>query len=94
MGLSPDGIEVLQEAKENAKYYSTEYPFTIFGRGIMNNLGFTKVEWIDKYRNEIVLTLGQCVIQGRVGCGSFRFTIMFNFANEIGKSTCAPTPYL
>jgi len=66
MGLSPDGIEVLQEAKENAKYYSTEYPFTIFGRGIMNNLGFTKVEWIDKYRNEIVLTLGQCVIQGRV----------------------------
>lgn len=66
MGLSPDGIEVLQEAKENAKYYSTEYPFNIFGRGIMNNLGFTKVEWIDKYRNEIVLTLGQCVIQGRV----------------------------
>jgi multimeric flavodoxin WrbA len=29
-----------------------------------------------------------------IGCGSFRFTIMFNFANEIGKSTCAPTPYL
>ena len=65
MGLSPDGTEVLQAAKENGKYYSTEYPFTIFGRGIMNNLGFTKVEWIDKYRDEIVLTLGQCAVQGR-----------------------------
>jgi len=66
MGLSPVGREVVHEASVSGRYYANEYPFTIFGRGVLNDLGFTKGEWIDKPRDEIVLELGQCVVQGKV----------------------------
>ncbi len=66
MGLSPEGKEVVHEASVSGRYYATEYPFTIFGRDFLNNLGFTKGEWINKYREEIILELGQCVVQGKV----------------------------
>jgi hypothetical protein len=66
MGLSPEGKEVVHETSVSGRFYATEYPFTIFGRDISNNLGFTKGEWISKQQEEIILEIGQCVVQGKV----------------------------
>jgi protocatechuate 3,4-dioxygenase beta subunit len=86
MGLSPAGKEVVHEAPESGAYYATEYPFTIFGRGISNNLGFTKGLWINQYQNEIILESGQWMVRGKVidqtGSPVKAFNVFVTYKND------------
>ena len=48
------------------QYYVTKYPVKIFADGSLQNLGISERKLIEGYQKEIILTLGNCEIQGKV----------------------------
>jgi hypothetical protein len=45
---------------------------------------------LSRWLNPLRIAMLPPVMQLVLGCGSFRFTVKFNFTIELGKSACAP----
>jgi hypothetical protein len=72
-GNTLDGLDIKAEnsstgrlSPDSNKYYVTQYPANIYADGIGHNLGITQKKSIENNKREVLLSLGNCEIQGEV----------------------------